>query len=1148
MMRYMRDSGYLAMLSASDRQRLLLFFITLRITASTQEAIACLFESSPPQLAEQMLAQVGVRLLRFSLSTMYWRRAISGLANPYLRALSVFGLGALPLSQEGALARRALEVELLIRGEAQLSLWVPEAVRKAVARRRRGGSLTLTMHEEAEPREFRTGDLLFLWDGAPLTAAAEQAAPPPAATTSKTPTLAVVVRIDSPRAPPLILYMTYEPTALKRGVRRIALASLSALKRIATVRRITIRRLLGVALAAPRPPDPPAALVKTLTALKPKAPAPPSPSKRVVKMPTLPKPPPRGTKPPRRYPSSSAVAAPVPAAAEPAAATTATSGEDTAGEGGAGTDGDVSDSDGRLAAPRTASEAGLMMERLRQIVANQPDAASADAAAAPAEAPPSPEAAPAFPEAASSSSLPPNLRLGSGDSVGSGVEADDGGLIKPQYVCPITHCLMMEPVFTADGQTYEKKDIEQWLENHDTSPLTGDKLANKTLVPNFALRQLIHELLEAHPELLDQHLSEAERPEGGAASSTPAAAEEDPAAAGLTRAEGAALRGLLGELLGAHEPDDDEAPEGSEAVVGELVRAGFALGDVGEALASVNGDAPAALDVLFAGVSPVSIPPLLAAVAPPADAPAAAEPAPEPGFLSKLFGGGSGAGSSSDHAAAPPEAAPPDIKLEEKEEGPEAAAAAAAASAAQLAELYHAAGASCGVAPVAAALEALLAEEESGIDEWQMSGRQSEAGTGGELSRDEILRGMTAQVAAALYESLQLLPSGVRHVLAPADFLETGASAGAVDRKMLKAGAEEQETSAAAVRAARANREWAKEAWLAPQQTARLLSGGAARTAWLRAPKPSEVELFALLGRSVAGRAIVKAMADSTEEMPLPPIERKLERHVILTHVQTGDLVLLQAKGFCGRFLSHALRCPWAHMGVVVRLPALPHVPLLLEAEPVGNPAAEPEGPPPMQLVDLRSRLAGWIEAGCRPVVRRLVRPPRAPPLDTNALVSLAATGGRGRPELGAAHPAAAGAPGPSSATGSRAKIGLNHTRALLEAMYGPAFVARFATLNARDGIASLQCAEGAPRPAPRLPPLRVPPPPLPVPPPRSPPAAASAPQPSASRTPPSACSTPPATPRRSPSRTSSTSRPSRPATRSGGRSRSSRSARGRSA
>ena len=283
---------------------------------------------------------------------------------------------------------------------------------------------------------------------------------------------------------------------------------------------------------------------------------------------------------------------------------------------------------------------------------------------------------------------------------------------------------------------------------------------------------------------------------------------------------------------------------------------------MGEALASV-GDAPAALDVLFAGVSPVSIPPLLAAVAPPADAPAAAEPAPEPGFLSKLFGGGGGAGSSSDHAAAPPGAAPPDIN-EEKEEGPEAAAAAAAASAAQLAELYHAAGRELRRAPVAAALEALLAEEESGIDEWQMSGRQSESGTGGELTRDEILRGMTAQVAAALYESLQLLPSGVRHVLAPADFLETGASAGAVDRKMLKAGAEEQETSAAAVRAARANREWAKEAAAgaaadgAAAERRRGADGVAARA------EAVEVELFALLGRSVAGRAIVKAMADST--------------------------------------------------------------------------------------------------------------------------------------------------------------------------------------------------------------------------------------------------------------------------------------------
>ena len=78
---------------------------------------------------------------------------------------------------------------------------------------------------------------------------------------------------------------------------------------------------------------------------------------------------------------------------------------------------------------------------------------------------------------------------------------------------------------------------------------------------------------------------------------------------------------------------------------------------------------------------------------------------------------------------------------------------------------------------------------------------------------------MTARVAAALYESLQLLPAGVRHVLAPADFLETGASAGAVDRKMLKAGADEETTSpryAGGARAASGRSAWLGAAAEAP--------------------------------------------------------------------------------------------------------------------------------------------------------------------------------------------------------------------------------------------------------------------------------------------------------------------------------------------
>jgi len=48
--------------------------------------------------------------------------------------------------------------------------------------------------------------------------------------------------------------------------------------------------------------------------------------------------------------------------------------------------------------------------------------------------------------------------------------------IKEELLCPITAELMLDPVFTADGQTYERGAIERWLEEHDTSPLTGEPL------------------------------------------------------------------------------------------------------------------------------------------------------------------------------------------------------------------------------------------------------------------------------------------------------------------------------------------------------------------------------------------------------------------------------------------------------------------------------------------------------------------------------------------------------------------------------------------------------------------------------------------------------------------------------------------------
>ena len=64
------------------------------------------------------------------------------------------------------------------------------------------------------------------------------------------------------------------------------------------------------------------------------------------------------------------------------------------------------------------------------------------------------------------------------------------------FVCPITHEPMQDPVSAADGQTYERRAIEEWLKKGDlnggvpTSPLTGEPLKDKTLRPNFLARAL----------------------------------------------------------------------------------------------------------------------------------------------------------------------------------------------------------------------------------------------------------------------------------------------------------------------------------------------------------------------------------------------------------------------------------------------------------------------------------------------------------------------------------------------------------------------------------------------------------------------------------------------------------------------------------
>lgn len=50
---------------------------------------------------------------------------------------------------------------------------------------------------------------------------------------------------------------------------------------------------------------------------------------------------------------------------------------------------------------------------------------------------------------------------------------------------------MRNPVIAADGHTYDKVAMEQWLQQHDSSPVTGSMLRHTRLVPNVIIKNII---------------------------------------------------------------------------------------------------------------------------------------------------------------------------------------------------------------------------------------------------------------------------------------------------------------------------------------------------------------------------------------------------------------------------------------------------------------------------------------------------------------------------------------------------------------------------------------------------------------------------------------------------------------------------------
>ena len=61
--------------------------------------------------------------------------------------------------------------------------------------------------------------------------------------------------------------------------------------------------------------------------------------------------------------------------------------------------------------------------------------------------------------------------------------------------CPISQELMRDPVVAADGRTYERAQIAEWIRSHNTSPMTNEQLDHKHLCSNDIARERVRQFI-----------------------------------------------------------------------------------------------------------------------------------------------------------------------------------------------------------------------------------------------------------------------------------------------------------------------------------------------------------------------------------------------------------------------------------------------------------------------------------------------------------------------------------------------------------------------------------------------------------------------------------------------------------------------------
>lgn len=65
-----------------------------------------------------------------------------------------------------------------------------------------------------------------------------------------------------------------------------------------------------------------------------------------------------------------------------------------------------------------------------------------------------------------------------------------------EFICPISCELPLDPVMAEDGKIYERRAIEDWLKDHDKSPVTNLPMGNR-LTPALQVRNVIEKMVRS---------------------------------------------------------------------------------------------------------------------------------------------------------------------------------------------------------------------------------------------------------------------------------------------------------------------------------------------------------------------------------------------------------------------------------------------------------------------------------------------------------------------------------------------------------------------------------------------------------------------------------------------------------------------------